>query len=298
MSDISVLYLSNVITLQESGEIPHTHDYWHFCLLLEGAIQTVDGHTIAAPSCYCYPAGTINNAWINAETCRTINALFLVHNQSLSRKLEAFPFASLREEDMHIPFLVNILEQAREMNPGPDFIDVAFSYYLQLLLVENENLRLKNPSPPTLCEQVLSFIEENYMHQIRLEDAAQFIKRTPPYVSFLVRAATGETFVENLREVRIKNACHKLAYSSTPLDEIITSCGFSSASYFHKTFKERVGITPNRYRCSHSLGYTYYTGDPAALDVPYDKPSYTYVPKAQKCVMWATPGKYFRQEIE
>ena len=102
--------------------------------------------------------------------------------------------------------------------------------------------------------------------------------------------------VEHLKEIRIKNACKLLAYSNTPLEKIISECGFISASYFHRVFREKMGTTPNRYRTSHVVKDTFYLGDDAALDIPYNEPVYTYIPGARKCIQWKTPRDYFNQE--
>ena len=76
----------------------------------------------------------------------------------------------------------------------------------------------------------------------------------------------------------------------------MSDCGFISDSYFHKVFREKVGTTPNRYRTSHSVSDTFYHGEDAALDVPYEEPVFTYVPGARKCIHWRTPREYFQQE--
>ena len=103
------------------------------------------------------------------------------------------------------------------------------------------------------------------------------------------------TVVEHVRETRIKNACRQLAYSDTPIEEVISSCGFISASYFHKVFREKVGTTPARYRTSHMVNHTFYEGEDAALDVPYTQDFFTYIPGAQKCIHWKTPREYQAQ---
>ena len=299
MKDISVLFLSHTHAIPQIGHWAHTHDYWHFTLTLSGSILLEDGSILSqVPRCSCWPSGVINPPQTILDPSHSINIMFLVHNRTLSRKLALFPFSSLKGEELHAHLLLKIVEQARDLNPGQDFIDFAVGYYLHLLMATHNQAEVEQSTTNGLAELAISFIEENYMHQIKLEDVADRINRSPYHLSHMIKAATGMTVVELIKEVRVKNACRLLAYSSTPIGEIISSCGFISASYFHKVFKESVGTTPARYRTSHQVDYTFYHGDPAALDVPSQEPSYTYIPKAQKCVFWETPGKYFRQEIE
>ena len=39
-----------------------------------------------------------------------------------------------------------------------------------------------------------------------------------------------------------------LSATSMPVGEIINRVGYENSSYFHKEFKRRYGMTPNRYR--------------------------------------------------
>ena len=298
MQDISVLYLSKVSLIPGAGYRAHTHDYWHFTLILRGASQFDDGSALPhLPFCKCSPANAISPGAVCTEERHSINVMFLVHDKRLHRKLDTFPFHSLREEGLHIPVLMNIIEQARDLNPGQDFIDFAFGYYLHLLFATH------TPAPGVshtadLTEQALTYIEDNYMRQIRIEDIANHIGCTVSNISHVLKKTTGMTAVDHIREVRIKHACRLLAYSNIPIDEVISSCGYISASYFHKEFKQKVGTTPNRYRTSHVGNNTFYHGEEAALDVPYLGEIYTYIPGARKCIHWRTPREYLNQEIK
>ena len=295
MREISVLYLSQVSVIPGIGNRPHTHDYWHFCLTTAGSMKTDRGSIQHAPWCDLWPAGALNAGAFYTETTRSFNVLFVVHDKTLYNRLEAFQIKDLSSEELHIPVLESILEQARILNPGQAFIDYAFGYYLHLLLASGEKTNSNNSRKPTLVDKALAFIEENYMHQIRLEDVANYIDRSPYHTSHLIKTSTGLTVVEHIRDVRLKNACMQLAYSRVPLDEIINACGFVSASYFHRIFKDTIGTTPNRYRTSHVVNDTFYLGNDSSLDIPYKDTFFTYIPGALKCINWKTPREYYTQ---
>ena len=292
MRDISVMYLSWIARIPGMGHYAHTHDYWHFSLVLEGRYQ---GEQNTEPRCYCRAAGELNVGAVCVENCGALNVMFLVHDKNLSRKLAVFPFSQLSGEELQIPVLMGIFDQAHELKPSQSFIDFAFGYYLHLLMESPKMKRDELPHGEGLVEKALEFIEAHYMDQIRLEDIAEHIGRTPQHTSHLVKTVTGMTPVEHIREVRIRNACQKLAYSSIPTDEIISSCGFISASYFHRVFREKMGTTPSRYRTSHMVKDTFYHGEESVLDVPHQKRTFTYVPGARKCIDWRTPREYLNQ---
>ena len=300
MQDISVLYLSRVSLIPGIGHRAHTHDYWHLSLIPKSRWLSEDGREIVRSSLICCAPGEVSLPYVCSFPDMTdYNVMFLVNDKSLYRRLEALPFGDLTADELHIPVLEDIVQKVHDLNPGQEFVDYAFGYYLQLILASYQSRGEKLGQSASLAEKAIAFIGENYMHQIRLEDIAEHIGRTTAYTSHLVKTATGMTITEHLREARIKNACRKLAYSDTAIDEIISSCGFISESYFHKVFREKIGTTPNRYRTSHAVSDTFYQGEDAALDVPYDqnKQLFTYIPGACKCIDWKTPRDYFTQTI-
>jgi len=292
MTDISVLYLSQVTILPGMGRRAHTHDFWHFSLRLPDK-----GEKGGRDSAYCdfQPEGKVAKSSMCVETSRFINIMFQVHNKDLARRLNTFPFQDLQGDELHIPLLQDILEQSRTCSPSQNLIDFAFGYYL-LRLMENPRMKNSLPSgPDNLADRALEYIETHYMEQIRLNDVAEHIGRTPQHTSHLVKAATGTTVVEHIRDVRIRNACRQLSYTSIPMEEIIVSCGFTSPGYFKRVFREKMGISANRYRTSHAVRDTFYRGEDSALDTPFDHPVFTYIPGARRCVSWKTPRAYFNQ---
>lgn len=297
MSDISVLFLSQVERPAGAGHHTHTHDYWHFSLSLKGTTLRADGSISSVrPTCSCFPAGELNTPSHVLDRSLGINVMFLVHNKALAERLAAFPFSSLSGDEMYPSLLQSILSQIHEFHPDQSFVDSAFSYYLHLLLSSHKKKYTPSPKPP-MIDKALSFIEENYMKQIRLEDIAKHIGRSPYHTSHLFKSHTGTSLVEHIRKVRIRNACDMLAYSNISIDEIIVACGFIDQSYFYRMFKNEVGITPKRYRTSHETWYTYYDENDASLDTPYTDPVFTYFPGAQKCIDWKTPREYLSQTI-
>lgn len=301
MRDITVLYLSKVGIISGFGYRPHTHDYWHFTVNPNIRRKKLGEPVIYGSTLACHRPGELSSDYLCEDPLNiSYNVMFLVHNKSLARKLEALPFEALTPEEQHIPVIEDIVQKIYDLQPGQEFVDNAFGYYLQLLLASYRARESEHSHSSNLVERALNYINGNHMKQIRLEDVAEHIGRTANYTSSLIKSATGMSVVEHVREARIQNACGMFAYSDIPLEEIISSCGFISASYFHKVFRERMGTTPNRYRTSHQVGVTFYQGEDHALDIPYDpgKQFFTYIPGAHKRIDWKTPRAYFAQEAK
>ena len=295
MEKLSVLYLSQMESLPGTGYRAHTHDYWHFSLRLSGRFER-DPQNGSVPVASCHGPGVLNDKNVALTRIKGVQVLFLVHDKLLYKRLERFPFSEIPPENLHIPVLLDFIKRVYEMQPGQDYIDYAFGHYLFLLLETNEKL-FRASAESNLTDRALSFIEENYRNPIRLEDVAEQIGRTPQHTAYLVKRATDKTVVEHIKEARIRHACHLLAYSDQPVEQIVAECGFGNLSYFYRVFKEQMGTTPSRYRTSHDERDVFYQGEEAGLDIPYEAPVFTYIPAAGKCVHWTTPREYLLQRI-
>ena len=73
------------------------------------------------------------------------------------------------------------------------------------------------------------------------------LKVTPFYISKLLNKQVGKTFTDIVNEFRIAKA-KQLLKDGAMAKEVAAQIGFQSSSYFAKTFKKNVGITPIEYR--------------------------------------------------
>lgn len=65
-----------------------------------------------------------------------------------------------------------------------------------------------------------------------------------------VKSLTGHDTTTHIREMRIALAKRLLAGTDQPISDVVVKCGFDSASYFAKIFKQSTGKTPTEYRNS------------------------------------------------
>lgn len=100
-----------------------------------------------------------------------------------------------------------------------------------------------------LCENVLSYIHENYMRSTlsNQEIAAEF-NYHPYHLSNIIRRETGKSLHQYLISYRLQIAKNFLLTTQHGISDIAWRCGFCSAAYFVKLFREHTGITPGEYR--------------------------------------------------
>lgn len=93
-----------------------------------------------------------------------------------------------------------------------------------------------------------TYIKENYMTRITLEDVAAEVYLSPAYFSRIFKEITGKNFNVYVNEIRIDAAKKYLVDEKIPMSNISVSTGFEDQSYFSKVFKRMTGVTPNKYR--------------------------------------------------
>ncbi len=69
-----------------------------------------------------------------------------------------------------------------------------------------------------------------------------------PYLSALIRKATGSTFKELLQQKRLDRAQQLLCTTKLPVQAVAEAVGYETTSYFYTIYKEAFGITPKEYR--------------------------------------------------
>lgn len=63
-----------------------------------------------------------------------------------------------------------------------------------------------------------------------------------------IKAITGLSPVEFIRNIRLKQGMNMLKNKSVTVSEVAYACGFSNPKYFATCFKEEFGITPKEYQ--------------------------------------------------
>ncbi|MCR5669424.1 MAG: response regulator [Butyrivibrio sp.] len=109
----------------------------------------------------------------------------------------------------------------------------------------------KNAGVSPLMEQVLALIEESYMREdFSLQEAADTIGLSLPYLSRMFRKEAGCTFVDYLTNLRMRKATIFLHDDSIKIYEVAERVGYSSQQYFSLVFKKKFGVSPIDYRQS------------------------------------------------
>ena len=96
------------------------------------------------------------------------------------------------------------------------------------------------------CRFVLAHFHEN----VNRDRMADMVHLSPGYFSNLFRSEVGMSISNYLIMVRIENAKALLRRFELSVEAISKKCGFNSLAHFSRTFKDRCGLSPLKYRKS------------------------------------------------
>ena len=123
------------------------------------------------------------------------------------------------------------------------------SSYLKLSLLEILDEKRLSKGDFRLAKKVQEYIRRNYANPtLTNESVAREFSYHPYYVSRVMKECTKKTLHEYLIDYRLHIAKTHLVTSSLNVTEIASLSGFASYTYFIKIFRERVGISPLKYR--------------------------------------------------
>ena len=106
-------------------------------------------------------------------------------------------------------------------------------------------------TPPLLVGKALDFMRHNLHRNISRDETARHAGISPSHFSRLLKARTGRSFTELLRQCRVDLACDFLRRTEKPLVEIADDCGFCDQAYFTRVFQDMKGVTPRQFRAAN-----------------------------------------------
>jgi AraC-like DNA-binding protein len=99
-------------------------------------------------------------------------------------------------------------------------------------------------------QRAVQFIREHLAEPLTLSQVARVAGFAPDYFSRLFKRDQGTSFESYLQKLRLGRAQAMLAGSSLSIGRVSHICGLRSRSYFHRTFKRALGMTPAQFRAS------------------------------------------------
>ena len=99
-----------------------------------------------------------------------------------------------------------------------------------------------------MVQRALNFIERNLGRDVTLEIVADAVNISSCYLSRLFKKALNVNFVTYLTNRRMQVAKELLAGTELPVSSIAMDLSYKDVSYFGKSFRKQVGMSPSVYR--------------------------------------------------
>ena len=127
-------------------------------------------------------------------------------------------------------------------------------YTMGLLLLHLVNFAYKLSHSSThdeLIFKTLQYVEKNYVEG-SLSELAEKLGYNMTTLSSEIHKRTGKTYLELVHEKRISQACFLLQNTSLTISQIAFEIGYNNSSFFHRLFREKIGVSPKKFRTANT----------------------------------------------
>ncbi len=97
-------------------------------------------------------------------------------------------------------------------------------------------------------ERIKAYVEENYVLDLTIKSLSDVAYYSPQYMIKLFKERMGCSPIQYLKRVRIFRSVDKLCSGDYSVRQVAILVGYNEAQTFMRTFKELLGMTPQRFR--------------------------------------------------
>jgi two-component system response regulator YesN len=137
---------------------------------------------------------------------------------------------------------------------------VESKYYLyEIILFFTEQFELVissigNSTRDSVLDDILNYINHNYVNNITLENIAPLFGYNSSYLGKIFSRRMGENFNSYVDHIRIEKSKELLLSEDLKVYSVAERVGYRNVDYFHIKFKKYVGQSPAEYRKTHKFG--------------------------------------------
>jgi len=97
-------------------------------------------------------------------------------------------------------------------------------------------------------QSCLTYINEHFSEDYSLDTLSEKFGYSPSHFEHSFKDITGSTPFVYINRIRIIKASEMLKSTDKKITDIAAECGYSNISYFNRTFKKIMGVSPKEYR--------------------------------------------------
>ena len=106
----------------------------------------------------------------------------------------------------------------------------------------------RNPHADSVVRSCEQWLGKHYRETGAIKKIVELASIPERTLKRRFKAATGNTLIEYLQNLRVEAAKQLLESGQLPVDEISVEVSYEDPSFFRRLFKRRTGLTPSQYR--------------------------------------------------
>ena len=154
--------------------------------------------------------------------------------------------------------LRSLIEKIAELSKkdGDPYANIVLRGYLLAFLgrlFEFAQFKKINAEDIHAIGSVMNYCIAHYNENLSLDLLEKKLHISKYYISHIMNKKLNMGFNDYVNQIRISNACRKLAESDIPISQISEAVGFCTVRTFNRAFSKHVGMTPREYRSKRFL---------------------------------------------
>ena len=155
----------------------------------------------------------------------------------------------------------SIIEEYENKSQG--YQTMIYSRFMEMIVLLSREYELHSKDSQNYfisLARAVSFMEDNYLNLIKLEDLAEIANLSVRHFSRIFKNTYNTTPIDYIIKLRLNHACFMLKKSKSSISDIACESGFDDSNYFTRQFKKYIGITPREYRHNYHINMHYESG--------------------------------------
>lgn len=252
-------------------EFPHKHNFYEILWITNGNTkQSIDykNYTIADNTLFFISPGQLHlfEEWekVKGYVILFTEPFFLqifqnkniLFELSYLDNLHKNPFLQLNQEDTKTlqPIIDLLYQEYKSVEQSTETIQALILIFLRRIqkLFSRQNHQNTDHHQVVIFKQFKNLVELNFAKNIPVSQYASQLNVTIHQLNSFVKATSGKTTTEIIKERVVLEAQQLLHFSALSVSEIAYQLGFDDSSYFARYFKKHIGLSPQDFRKSLS----------------------------------------------
>lgn len=256
------LFWANHIWLEAGQEIRgHSHAWYTLQYILDGtATFVVNGREMRLKpgSCLLIPANAAHSMFALTERMESYEMKLLVKDPFFTEQLEQTP-EPLEDNGILRPMLAYVAENwesgdaRNRCNIETILSAILVRFFVEKLYYEDrDSTYILTGGYSKLTREICVWLEKNYLQKFSLDDLGRALNYNKNYLSSVFSENTGVSILDYTNFLRVRKAVIFFAYYGS---DVLTACegtGFRNPSYFSRTFRALVGVSPRSFSAAFS----------------------------------------------